>query len=147
MLWIVCVSFVLFPGSIDGTVRCWDTRSRRHDPIQVLDEARDSISSLKVVQHELLTGSAHHSHVHTSHAYHQSIIAHHGWHMVNWGLISPFYCLDQWMAEWDAMTWEWVSCMWTSSAVINLSAILSKTDIINRRLLIYKIYCTVTINM
>ncbi|TWW59051.1 WD repeat domain-containing protein 83 [Takifugu flavidus] len=57
-----CVQFneeasVILSGSIDGTVRCWDTRSRRNDPIQVLDEARDSISSLKVVQHELLTGS------------------------------------------------------------------------------------------
>uniref|UniRef100_A0A669BM49 WD repeat domain-containing protein 83 n=2 Tax=Oreochromis TaxID=8139 RepID=A0A669BM49_ORENI len=57
-----CVQFneeatVILSGSIDGTVRCWDTRSRRYEPIQVLDEARDSISSLKVAQHELLTGS------------------------------------------------------------------------------------------
>ncbi|MEQ2191447.1 WD repeat-containing protein 83 [Xenoophorus captivus] len=60
-----CVQFneegsVILSGSIDGTVRCWDTRSRRNEPIQVLDEARDSISSLKVAQHELLTGSANH---------------------------------------------------------------------------------------
>ena len=48
---------VLAPvGSIDGTVRCWDTRSRRFEAIQVLDEATDGISSLKVSQHELLTG-------------------------------------------------------------------------------------------
>lgn len=57
-----CVQFneeatVILSGSIDGTVRCWDTRSRRFEPIQVLDEARDSISSVKVMQHELLTGS------------------------------------------------------------------------------------------
>uniref|UniRef100_A0A3B3VPA8 WD repeat domain-containing protein 83 n=1 Tax=Poecilia latipinna TaxID=48699 RepID=A0A3B3VPA8_9TELE len=57
-----CVQFneeatVILSGSIDGTVRCWDTKSRRNEPIQVLDEARDSISSLKVSQHELLTGS------------------------------------------------------------------------------------------
>uniref|UniRef100_A0A8C9XSH8 WD repeat domain-containing protein 83 n=1 Tax=Sander lucioperca TaxID=283035 RepID=A0A8C9XSH8_SANLU len=32
--------------SLDGTVRCWDTRSRRFEPIQVLDE------------HELLTGQS-----------------------------------------------------------------------------------------
>ncbi|KAG7251534.1 hypothetical protein CRUP_030151 [Coryphaenoides rupestris] len=56
-----CVQFneeatVILSGSIDGTVRCWDTRSRRFEPIQVLDEARDGISSLKVSQHELLTG-------------------------------------------------------------------------------------------
>lgn len=56
-----CVQFneeatVMLSGSIDGTVRCWDTRSRRQEPIQILDEARDSVSSLKVAQHELLTG-------------------------------------------------------------------------------------------
>lgn len=47
----LCVS-----GSIDGTVRCWDIRSRKMEPIQILDEARDGISSLKVVEHEVLTG-------------------------------------------------------------------------------------------
>ncbi|XP_053712407.1 WD repeat domain-containing protein 83 [Synchiropus splendidus] len=57
-----CVQFneeasVILSGSIDGTVRCWDTRSRKNEPIQVLDEARDSVSSVKVMQHELLTGS------------------------------------------------------------------------------------------
>lgn len=57
-----CVQFneeatVMLSGSIDGTVRCWDTRSRRMQPIQILDEARDGISSLKVSEHELLTGS------------------------------------------------------------------------------------------
>ncbi|XP_072318834.1 WD repeat domain-containing protein 83 [Eucyclogobius newberryi] len=56
-----CVQFneeatVMLSGSIDGSVRCWDTRSRKQEPIQILDEARDSISSLKVAQHELLTG-------------------------------------------------------------------------------------------
>ncbi len=29
-------------------------------------------------------------------------------------------CLGRWMAEWDATTWEWDSCMLTSSAVSNL---------------------------
>ncbi|KAL2086861.1 hypothetical protein ACEWY4_017920 [Coilia grayii] len=57
-----CVQFndeasVILSGSIDGTVRCWDTRSRRMEPIQVLDEARDGVSSLKVSEHEVLTGS------------------------------------------------------------------------------------------
>lgn len=57
-----CVQFneeatVILSGSIDGTVRCWDTRSRRYEPIQILDEARDGISSLKVSEHELLIGS------------------------------------------------------------------------------------------
>ncbi|KAM9818723.1 WD repeat domain-containing protein 83 isoform 1-T1 [Syngnathus typhle] len=59
---INCVQFneeasVILSGSLDGTVRCWDTRSRKNEPIQVLDEARDSVSSLKVSKHELLTGS------------------------------------------------------------------------------------------
>ncbi|NWS00695.1 WDR83 protein, partial [Motacilla alba] len=44
-------------GSIDSTVRCWDCRSRRPDPIQVLDEAKDGISSVKLSAHEILTGS------------------------------------------------------------------------------------------
>ncbi|NXD32508.1 WDR83 protein, partial [Spelaeornis formosus] len=44
-------------GSIDSTVRCWDCRSRRPDPIQVLDEAKDGISSVKLSGHEILTGS------------------------------------------------------------------------------------------
>lgn len=73
MNWLYSRVCVLSPGSIDGTVRCWDTRSRKNDPIQVLDEARDSISSLKVVKHELLTGSAHHAHMHASCAYHKRI--------------------------------------------------------------------------
>uniref|UniRef100_A0A3Q2YSW4 WD repeat domain-containing protein 83 n=1 Tax=Hippocampus comes TaxID=109280 RepID=A0A3Q2YSW4_HIPCM len=56
-----CVQFneeatVILSGSLDGTVRCWDTRSRKNEPIQVLDEARDSVSSLKVSKYELLTG-------------------------------------------------------------------------------------------
>ncbi|XP_028829242.1 WD repeat domain-containing protein 83 [Denticeps clupeoides] len=57
-----CVRFneeasVILSGSIDGSVRCWDTRSRKMEPIQILDEARDGISSLKVSEHELLSGS------------------------------------------------------------------------------------------
>uniref|UniRef100_A0A8D0CV30 WD repeat domain-containing protein 83 n=1 Tax=Sander lucioperca TaxID=283035 RepID=A0A8D0CV30_SANLU len=48
-----CVQFneeatiILSVRSLDGTVRCWDTRSRRFD-----------VSSLKVAQHELLTGQS-----------------------------------------------------------------------------------------
>ncbi|NXS50490.1 WDR83 protein, partial [Balaeniceps rex] len=44
-------------GSIDSTVRCWDCRSRRPDPVQVLDEAKDGVSSVKVSDHEILSGS------------------------------------------------------------------------------------------
>ncbi|OWK50138.1 WD repeat domain-containing protein 83, partial [Lonchura striata] len=46
-----------FNGSIDSSVRCWDCRSRRPDPVQVLDEAKDGISSVKLSAHEILTGS------------------------------------------------------------------------------------------
>ncbi|NXT37167.1 WDR83 protein, partial [Pelecanoides urinatrix] len=42
---------------IDSTVRCWDCRSRRPDPVQVLDEAKDGVSSVKVSDHEILSGS------------------------------------------------------------------------------------------
>ncbi|XP_072776191.1 WD repeat domain-containing protein 83 isoform X2 [Taeniopygia guttata] len=57
-----CVQFneestVIVSGSIDSSVRCWDCRSRRPDPVQVLDEATDGISSLKLSAHEILTGS------------------------------------------------------------------------------------------
>ncbi|XP_057396509.1 WD repeat domain-containing protein 83 isoform X2 [Balaenoptera acutorostrata] len=48
---------VILSGSIDSTIRCWDCRSRRPEPIQKLDEAKDGISSVKVSDHEVLAGS------------------------------------------------------------------------------------------
>ncbi|KRX99699.1 WD repeat domain-containing protein 83 [Trichinella pseudospiralis] len=56
-------SSVLMSASLDGTVRVWDLRSRSSEPIQasiyfVLDEARDSVLSIAVSDHEILTGSA-----------------------------------------------------------------------------------------
>ena len=48
---------VVISGSFDSTVRCWDTKSQSNRPIMVLDEAKDSVSSLAVHQHEILTGS------------------------------------------------------------------------------------------
>ncbi|OWK12085.1 WDR83 [Cervus elaphus hippelaphus] len=47
---------VILSGSIDSTIRCWDCRSRKPEPIQTLDEARDGISSVKVSDHEVLAG-------------------------------------------------------------------------------------------
>ena len=32
------------------------TRSRATDPVQVMDEAKDSVSSLQLSRHEILTG-------------------------------------------------------------------------------------------
>lgn len=50
-------SSLIFSSSYDCTIRCWDSRSRSMEPIQVLDDAKDSISSLTVSDHEILTGS------------------------------------------------------------------------------------------
>ena len=44
-------------GSYDATVRLWDCKSQSTKPIQVLDEARDSVTSLHVVGNEIVTGS------------------------------------------------------------------------------------------
>ncbi|KAM9100784.1 WD repeat domain-containing protein 83 [Sarcophilus harrisii] len=57
-----CVQFneeatVIVSGSIDSSVRCWDCRSRRPDPVQILDEAKDGVSSVKLSDHEILAGS------------------------------------------------------------------------------------------
>ena len=78
----VCVCVCVCVGSIDGTVRCWDTRSRRFEPIQILDEARDGISNLKVAEHELLTGSVGRP-PHGSRALHRNKVLKHGsWNTV-----------------------------------------------------------------
>ncbi|KAI9591113.1 WD40-repeat-containing domain protein [Syncephalis fuscata] len=57
-----CVGFnadasVLFSGSYDATVRAWDLRAASRIPIQVLKDAKDSVASLVVSSHEILTGS------------------------------------------------------------------------------------------
>jgi mitogen-activated protein kinase organizer 1 len=44
-------------GSFDATVRLWDCKSQSMKPIQVLEDAKDSVSSLHVVGHEIVTGS------------------------------------------------------------------------------------------
>lgn len=48
---------VVISGSYDATVRLWDCKSQSTKPIQVLEEAKDSVSSLHVVGHEIVTGS------------------------------------------------------------------------------------------
>ena len=48
---------VIFSASIDGTVKIWDVKSREYDPIQVLDDAKDSVTSLSLGNNELLTTS------------------------------------------------------------------------------------------
>lgn len=59
---INCVAFnadssVALSGSTDHSVRVWDMRSRSKEPVQVLDEARDSITGIAVSGHEIVTGS------------------------------------------------------------------------------------------
>ncbi|KAJ9060120.1 WD repeat-containing protein 83 [Entomophthora muscae] len=59
---INCVHFnadssVIASGSYDTTVRLWDCRSQSRLPIQILEEGKDSIISLRILGHEILTGS------------------------------------------------------------------------------------------
>ncbi|KAK3933329.1 WD repeat domain-containing protein 83 [Frankliniella fusca] len=59
---VTCVRFneessVAISGSLDNCVMCWDVRSRKNEPIQVLKEAKDSISSIQITNHMILTGS------------------------------------------------------------------------------------------
>lgn len=44
-------------GSFDATVRLWDCKSQSTKPIQVLEESRDSVSSLHIHGYDILTGS------------------------------------------------------------------------------------------
>ncbi|CAI5720063.1 unnamed protein product [Hyaloperonospora brassicae] len=50
-------SSVLLSGSYDKTVRAWDMRARNsYVPIQVLDDFRDSVTSMVVAEHEIIAG-------------------------------------------------------------------------------------------
>ena len=48
---------VVVSGSFDATVRLWDCKSQSTKPIQTFEDARDSISSVKVLGWEIMTGS------------------------------------------------------------------------------------------
>ncbi|KAI9667060.1 MAG: hypothetical protein M1831_001237 [Alyxoria varia] len=60
---IECVAFggegdsVVVSGSYDSSVRLWDTKSQSSKPIMVLDEAKDSVTTVDVSEHEVMTGS------------------------------------------------------------------------------------------
>ncbi|CAB3366678.1 Hypothetical predicted protein [Cloeon dipterum] len=59
---VSCVRFnedssVVISGSHDNSVRIWDTRSNIYDPIQILNDAKDSITSIQVTENKILTGS------------------------------------------------------------------------------------------
>ena len=49
--------FVFFIGSYDATVRVWDCRAKTFEPVQVMKEAKDSVTSLYLSLHEIVTGS------------------------------------------------------------------------------------------
>lgn len=59
---INCVDFneessVIVSGSSDMSVRVWDCRSQSRLPIQIMEDAKDSIMNLQVTDHEILTSS------------------------------------------------------------------------------------------
>ncbi|GAA6014981.1 hypothetical protein JCM10207_008692 [Rhodosporidiobolus poonsookiae] len=47
---------ILASGSFDTTVRLWDNKSQNRIPLQVLDESRDSITSIRIYEHLIMTG-------------------------------------------------------------------------------------------
>ncbi|KAG8529815.1 Septin spn4 [Bacidia gigantensis] len=57
-----CVDFggdegsVVVSGSFDATVRIWDAKSQSTKPVQVLEQAKDSVSALQVSGWEIVTG-------------------------------------------------------------------------------------------
>lgn len=48
---------VLITGSYDQTIRLWDMRSNDRDPIQILDDFQDSVTSISRTRHEIIGGS------------------------------------------------------------------------------------------
>jgi mitogen-activated protein kinase organizer 1 len=48
---------VAFTGSYDASVRVWDLKGNLRDPIQVMTEFTDSVTSLLVTDHSLIAGS------------------------------------------------------------------------------------------
>jgi mitogen-activated protein kinase organizer 1 len=49
-------SSVLISGSFDATVRLWDIRSSNFQPIQVIEDFKDSVMSVDVQGVEIVTG-------------------------------------------------------------------------------------------
>ena len=44
-------------GSRDNLVMLWDVKSKALEPVQCLNDAKDSVSSVRVSDHEILTAS------------------------------------------------------------------------------------------
>ena len=49
---------MVISGSVNTTVKVWDTRVRAQDPAQTMSECGDSVTSLDCSDHEILVGSA-----------------------------------------------------------------------------------------
>lgn len=47
---------VLASGSYDATIRLWDCRSQLRAPIQILEEPKDSVTSIQIKGSDLLAG-------------------------------------------------------------------------------------------
>lgn len=59
---VTCIKFneestMAVSGSIDNSVAFWDIVSRRQEPVQILKDAKDTITSIQVTNHEILTCS------------------------------------------------------------------------------------------
>ena len=57
-----CVCFneessLVLSASVDSSVRIWDLKSRKNEPVQTLDEAKDVVMSIMATGHEILTAS------------------------------------------------------------------------------------------
>ncbi|KAF2734318.1 mitogen-activated protein kinase organizer 1 [Polyplosphaeria fusca] len=48
---------VVVSGSIDGSVKVWDTRSTNYKPIMTFNEAKDSVTDVHVFDAEIISGS------------------------------------------------------------------------------------------
>jgi mitogen-activated protein kinase organizer 1 len=46
---------IIASGSYDSSVRLWDCKSNNRAPIQVLEDAKDSIESISIAQNEIMT--------------------------------------------------------------------------------------------
>lgn len=59
---VTCVRFnedsgLAFSGSRDNLVMCWDIRTRKLEPIQVFNDAKDCITGIIVTDHKIITAS------------------------------------------------------------------------------------------
>ncbi|XP_020282555.1 WD repeat domain-containing protein 83 [Pseudomyrmex gracilis] len=50
-------SSMIISGSRDNSVMLWDARSKAQEAVQILSDAKDAISSIKVSDHEILSAS------------------------------------------------------------------------------------------